>query len=83
MPKQSPAIKKFYSDRKEILGLLLNVIEEVPELTIPQILVTLLRSKGGVQAYHWTDSEFIEKIRLFQLDIFENPLDPVIEEKDF
>jgi|GEM_PF-5403684 hypothetical protein len=83
MPKQSPELKKFYTQRKTILELLLNIVDEVPELSVPAILVTLMRRKGGDDPYFWTDEQLIEKLRLFQQDIFSNPLDPVIIEKDF
>jgi hypothetical protein len=71
---------KFYKERTEIIGLLLNTVESVPELTIPQILVTLMRRKGGDDPYYWSDSELKRRIQLFQEDVFENPLEL---EKDF
>lgn len=72
---------KFYQERKEIIGLLLNTVELIPELTVPQILVTLMRRKGGDDPYSWSNERLISAIRMLQADVFENPLDSI--ENDF
>jgi len=71
----------FYRDRKTILSLLLNIVEENPTLTVAQIICSLMRKKGGaVDPFFWSDAQLIQRLRDMIQDLFDNPIEI---EKDF
>jgi hypothetical protein len=81
MPCKNRQSKVFYADRAKAVELMFTIVDATPELTLANILCTLMRKKEGkTDPYFWTDKELIRKLQDMQADLFETPLDPIEED---
>jgi hypothetical protein len=78
---------KELKERELLVQLFISVLEcdDCKALTPAQILVTILRRKGGIDPYSWDNETLIAKIRHFLAEVSESPLDDLIitPERDY